>query len=354
MGRSSRPKSIFGLLIYRVRRLLPYLIAGGALTWVLWRTDLAQLRHALSHAPMGWFIALSALMLLINCAADTFAMGQVFAWFGCRIPFRDLFVVRGSTYLLAVINYHVGQAAILGYLYRARKVPLLRAGGWILFIIGVNVGTLFLLASAGASQARGDLAWLRLVPLLCGAGVLIYAAILWWKPAPRARHRLLGALFEMGISGHAKGVLVRLPHVGVLLVWHFLALRMFGIAVSPLQALLYLPAYFAVAALPINVNGLGVAQVVAITFFAPYAVVDGSAANPAAAREAAVIAYSLATSGISIVLQLLLGLACLPKATAIGLDTEAAEEAAAAARAAEEAEAAGVAVAPAVEATSAK
>ena len=71
------------------------------------------------------------------------------------MPYKDLYLVRASTYLLAVVNYHVGQAAIVGYLYRVRRVPLLRASGWILFIIGINVGTLFLLASAGADARLG-------------------------------------------------------------------------------------------------------------------------------------------------------------------------------------------------------
>lgn len=291
------------------KRIAPFGIALLALGWVLRNTDLQALSQAVVHAPIAWFAGFSAVMLLANCAADTFAMGSVFRWFGCHVPFRDLFVVRASTYLLAIVNYHVGQAAIVGYLYRARKVPLLRATGWILFIIGINVGTLFLLASAGASKASGDLEVLRIVPLVCGAGAVAYAGLLTFKPRILAERSLLAPLFQMGIVGHLKGVLVRLPHVGVLLVWHFVALRMFGVNVGPGPALLYLPAYFAVASLPINVNGLGVAQLVAIAFFSPYA--QGTPEM----QRAAVIAYSLSTSGVSILLQLAMGLLCLRRGT---------------------------------------
>lgn len=301
------------------KKLAPYLIAAAALGWVLRSTDHRKLLDALHHAPMGWFIAMSAVMLVLNCAADTFAMRTVFSWFGCRVPYVDLFIVRASTYLLAIVNYHVGQAAIVGYLYKARKVPLLRASGWILFIIGVNVGTLFLLASAGASNATGDLHLLKLVPLVCGIGVVAYAALLTLKPRVLADRALLSPLFEMGIVGHAKGVLVRLPHVGVLLLWHYFSLQMFGIHVPLVDALLYLPAYFAVGSLPINVNGFGVAQLVAIAFFSKYADVPVGGHDVAAAQKAAVIAYSLGTSGISIGLQLVMGFASLRRATAIGV-----------------------------------
>jgi hypothetical protein len=304
------------------KKLAPYFIAAIALGWVLHHTDIHELVAALHHAPIAAFIGFSAFMLVLNCGADTFAMDMVFRRFGCQVPYKDLYLVRASTYLLAVLNYHVGQAAIVGYLYRVKRVPLLRASGWILFIIGINVGTLFLLASAGATRTSGQLAMLRFIPLVCGVGVVVYAALLTWKPRFLAERRILAPLFQMGIPGHIVGVLVRLPHIFVLLVWHFVALRMFGVQVSPGAALLYLPAYFAVSSLPINVNGLGVAQLVAVYFFAPYAIVKTGAANPEAARKAAVMAYSLATSGISIVLQLVLGLLCLRWATARGLKPE--------------------------------
>ncbi len=294
----------------KLKTIGPYAIALAALAWVLHHTDRHQFWMALQHAPILWFLAISAVMMLLTCAADTFAMISVFGWFGCRIPYRDLYVVRASTYLLAIVNYHVGQAAIVGFLYRVWKVPLVRATGFILFIIGVNIVTLFLLASAGASRATGSLHWLRLVPLVCVAGGLAYAGLLKLAPRFLTERALFAPLFQMGIVGHIKGIVVRLPHIGVLLAWHFIALRMFGVKVPPLAALLYLPAYFAVGNLPINVNGLGVSQLVAVAFFARYG------------TEASVMAYSLSIAGVSIVLQLLLGFACLRRAAALGLSTE--------------------------------
>jgi hypothetical protein len=304
------------------KKLGPYVIAALALGWVLRHTDIHELNAALHHAPIALFLGVSALMLVINCGADTFAMSSVFARFGCHVPYRDLYLVRASTYLLAIVNYHVGQAAIVGYLYRVRRVPLLRASGWILFIIGINVGTLFLLASAGAARTTGQLHMLRFIPVVCGAGIIAYATLLTLKPRILAERTVLQPLFEMGIPGHVYGVLVRLPHIGVLLIWHFASLWMFDVHVTVGAALLYLPAYFAVSSLPINVNGLGVAQLVAVFFFSPYVAVPAGVANPEAARKAAVMAYSLATSGISIVLQLLLGTICLRWATARGLKPE--------------------------------
>jgi hypothetical protein len=164
---------------------------------------------------------------------------------------------------------------------------------------------------------KGQLELMRLIPLALLVGAPTYALILWLKPQILVRRQILQPLFEMSVVGHLKGLLVRLPHITVLLVWHFFSLRMFGVKVNPLQALLYLPATFAVSSIPgASVNGLGLPQVVCLFFFTPYA--DGATEE---ARKAQVFAYTLAVSGISIILQLVLGFACLRRATAIGLST---------------------------------
>ena len=236
------------------------------------------------------------------------------------MPYKDLYLVRASTYLLAVVNYHVGQAAIVGYLYRVRRVPLLRASGWILFIIGINVGTLFLLASAGATRVNGRAARCcatsRSPAASASSSTRRCSRV---KPRILAERTLFKPLFEMGITGHIYGVLVRLPHIGVLLVWHFVSLRMFGVRGDAGRG----------AALPAGLLRRLVAAASTSTASAWRSWSRSTSSRPTSAapagaddarpRRPAVIAYSLATSGISIVLQMVLGVICLRWATARGL-----------------------------------
>ena len=133
--------------------------------------------------------------------------------------------------------------------------------------------------------------------------------LLWAKPSKLASWNLLAPMFEMGITGHFKAVAVRLPHVLVLVVWHFLSLRWFGVAVPPLVALVYLPAVFFFAALPVSVQGLGLSQWAAVTFFAAY--------SPSG--KAAVLAYSLAMTAVSLGIQVTMGVIFLRAAQRLGL-----------------------------------
>jgi hypothetical protein len=222
-------------------------------------------------------------------------------------------VIRAATYVLAVVQYFVGQAAIVGYLHERRGVPVLRASGWILFISGINLGVLLLLAAFGLLVGGVDLPWIWTIPAGVGVASLGYALLLHKNPRSLADVRLLAPLFEAGIVGHVKAVVVRLPHVLVLIVWHFLALRWFGVKVPALTALVLLPAVFFAAALPISVQGLGVSQAVAIYFFARYA----------QSGEAAVFSYSTTMTAIATLVQVAMGILFLPVAKRLGMSAPA-------------------------------
>jgi len=329
---------------HALRRLLPILVAILALVYAVRGIPLHELQSAMSRAPLGLLLLVSAGMAVLNCSVDTLAMFYVFRGFGLQLRYVELYTIRAATYTLAVINYHAGQLGIIGFLHRAAKIPLSRAGAIVLFIMGVWVALLMIFATFGA--VLGGEKGRALLPVLAlfAVGLCVYAALLRWPPrflrqpadpaaaAPtgllprllRLASKVFAPLVEAGLRGHVRALIVRLPHLFVLLLWHFIALRCFGISVPFHVAMLYLPVVFAVAALPISVQGLGTAQVVAKYYFTDFAVgLTGEAA------EAAVFAYSLSMTAISTASNLILGLAFLPAGSRLGLEAAAAEAAAA-------------------------
>jgi N-methylhydantoinase B/oxoprolinase/acetone carboxylase alpha subunit len=77
-------------------------------------------------------------------------MWRTFGAFGVSLSYRETLVIRGSTYLLALVNYGVGQGGIVYFVHRERGVALARAVGITLLIMGINLVTLVLLADLGA------------------------------------------------------------------------------------------------------------------------------------------------------------------------------------------------------------
>ena len=282
-------------------------------------------------------------MTVLNCGADTLAMYYVFRGFGVRLRFFELYTIRAATYTLAVINYHAGQLGIVGFLRRTAGISLSRAGAIILFIVGVWVALLMIFATFGTVLGGDKGRALLPVLALFAAGLCVYALLLRfppsflrggaaheppaasvlgriWQRVVRILSKIWAPLMEAGLRGHVRALVVRLPHLFVLLIWHFVALRCFRIAVPFHLAMLYLPVVFAVAALPISVQGLGTAQVVAKYYFTDFALVGGGQAG-----EAAVFAYSLSMTAISTASNLIMGLAFLPAGSRLGLVTDAAE-----------------------------
>jgi hypothetical protein len=299
-----------------VRNVGPWVVAVVALVVVMRAVKWTDLLHSFETVPLPFYLGSSLALIILNCAADCFAMYFVFGWFGCRVAYRELFVVRAATYLLAVVQYFVGQAAIIGFLHNRKGVPGWRAAGFILFISGINLGVLMLISAGGLIAGESPVPWLRWVAIAVGAGALFYALILAAKPKVLVKWTFLAPLFEMGVWGHVKAVVVRTPHVAVLILWHFIGLRSFGVAVPVWAAIVYLPAVFFAAALPISVQGLGLAQASAVYFFARYA----------GGNQAPVIAYSLSMTAVSLVTQVSMGLMFLPAGRRLGMKPAAEED----------------------------
>ena len=285
--------------LQRLRRLLPWLIGSAILLYLLWPYRLpekrAELARAFGSAP-AWTAAIALAGALAAYIADTFVTYCVLWWAHVRMKFREVAVMRGVTYFLALVNYNLGQAGMIVVLAR-KGVKAARATGIILFMMGINVVVLIAFASASVASVKPQL---RVVVWAVAALLPIYLAIIALRPRFLASRELFAPLFDLGLGGHALACLVRVPHVVVMMIAHFAIMRCFGVQLPVTTAFLYIPVIFVVAVLPISVQGLGTTQAVAVELLSPYA----------PSREA-VLAYSLYTQVLWVVGLALIGAVCL-------------------------------------------
>jgi hypothetical protein len=268
------------------------------------------------HAAYWWAIPADAVLILAVYLADSFAIKKTFGWFVAPLSFREVLIVRGATYLLALINYTVGQGAIIYFVNRSRGVPILRGTAAVLLVMGVNVLVLLVLASAGLLMTTDVPPILRLVVLIAYGGLAGYIALVAWKPGWLASRPIFDVLLSAGVSGHLRAMAVRLPHILTLLVLSWVSLAAFGVVVPIAKAVLFLPIVYFVAVLPISFQGLGTSQAMLIHFFAAYA--PGKTDE---ARWAAVLASSLVCQAIAFAIQLTIGLLCMRNQLARNLGT---------------------------------
>jgi len=288
----------------RLLRLATWVITAGLLAWLLWRTPFSQVVAA-TRAAAPWAVPVALLLLAALYLADSFAIWKTFGWFLARLSLAEILVVRGATYLLAAINYSVGQGAIVYFVHRATGAPVMRGVATVLLIMGINVLALLFLTSAGLLIAPDVPHGLYVIVAVAYAGLAIYAVALVARPRWLASRPIFDVLLAAGWRGHLSALAVRIPHIATLIALQTLLLRAFGVRVPLMVAIASLPVVFFVAVLPISVQGIGTTQAAMVYFFARYATGDQTT------REAAVLAESLVVQALSLGFQSLLGVACL-------------------------------------------
>ncbi len=293
--------------IWRVaRRVLPWLVAAGLLTWVFWGVPLQDFVQALGRGQFTWYIP--AMLVCMTCIflADTMAISKTFTWFTTRIPFHTVLRIRGASYLMSVINYNLGQGAIVIFANRAKGVPYGRATGTVLLLMGVSLVVLILMSAVGlfVSDAPKAMAFRPYVIALLSAFVF-YLVIVAVKPRFLARWSVARPMLDAGLRGHAAAVAVRFPHMALVFCAHYMTMRAFGIDIPVLAFISTMPFISLMSAIPISPQGLGTTQYAAVYFFASFA--PGTVAE----QKATVLAYSLTTSVLAILFMLGTGLVFL-------------------------------------------
>jgi hypothetical protein len=296
--------------------LLGWAVTIAILVYLFRTISLSKVADAI-QAACWWAIPANAVVILAVYLADSFAIKKTFGWFVAPLSFREVLIVRGATYLLALINYTVGQGAIIYFVNRSRGVPILRGTAAVLLVMGVNILVLLVLASLGLLMTPDFPSILRTVILIAYGGLAIYIVLVAFRPRWLASRPIFDILLSAGVGGHLRAMAVRLPHILTLLVLSWVSLAAFGVVVPIAKAVLCLPIVYFVAVLPISFQGLGTSQALLIHFFSIYA--PGKTDE---ARWAAVLASSLVCQAIAFAIQLSIGLFCMRNQLARDLGKE--------------------------------
>lgn len=261
------------------RRLMPFLLAAALLAWVLLGVDIAAVGNAMEQAPKLPLFALAFVFVLSILTTDSWATTQVYSTTVCPVRYRELWVIRGASYLPSIVNHHVGQGWLTYFLAKVYDARLWRVAGATLVVYITTFACLVGIGLVALPLNSERLTWMG--PLLGGCVVagLAFLAVLHAKPRWLSERQLLAPLFELGIAGHFKLLASRLTHVSVLFFGSWLPFRLFGIDIPLTDALALVPPMMFVAALPLTPQGVGTRDALATYLFSSYAApgVDGTA-----------------------------------------------------------------------------
>jgi len=259
-------------------KLLPWLITLACFAYLYGKLSGAAGREGLSlpaylagvFAGVDWW---RWLLLMVPYSFFFFLIDTGVVWrvvndFNSRVRYRDMLPIRGSSYILSILNEQVGKGAMGLYLNRRYGVPGWEVGSSMLFIMFCEFYYLLGWASIGYWIGHDSLpavfGWIPWV----GFGAILFFAV--WLALFRGKTELAStfrdrpvfkAFREANLRHYLVVVLMRSPALLAAVVIYTLALRLFGVEVGFVQMLGYLPVIFFGAATP------GPMRTVAITLW---------------------------------------------------------------------------------------
>ena len=149
------------------QKLIPWLITAACFAYLYTRIGAAAGREGESvagylggvFAGVDWglwltlMIPYSAFFFIIDSAV----VWRVINWYNTRIAYRDILPIRGSSYIISILNEQVGKGAMGLYLYRRYDVPGWEVGSSMLFIMFCEFFYLLFWATIGYGIASEHL-----------------------------------------------------------------------------------------------------------------------------------------------------------------------------------------------------
>ena len=258
----------------RLRRLAPIVVSVLALVWVLGRFDLAQVGAALSWnatlVMLPALLAYGAATLLLESASLLRLIPSPPPDFGAWTAAR----IKCASYLLTIVNYALGGAALTVLLRRRARLGLGEAAGVVLLIAATDLLVILGLGFLAAASADGDTPGVR-VGAVAVAGIGCFGGILLLRlpgslgPLERLRSlAVFEALRTTPLQRLVELVGLRLIFAGCFIGVAGAVFMAFGIDVPAARLVLGMSILAVVGALPIAVAGLGTGQVAAVYVFA--------------------------------------------------------------------------------------
>jgi hypothetical protein len=253
--------------IARWQHLLPWAITIGCFGYLYTRLSGAAARDGLdlveyltgifSRVSWAHWLALMVPYSLFFFLVDSLVVWRVVSWFNTPVRYLDILPIRGSSYILSILNEQVGKGAMGLYLNRRYGVPGWEVGSSMIFIMFCEFFYLLGWATIGWSLRRNDLPPVfGLIPWLACAAAIFFAAWLLFFRGPLGKDAalrdrpLFKSFREAGGFRYLTIIVLRSPALLAAVVVYTNALRLFGVEADYGQMLGYLPVIFFGAATP--------------------------------------------------------------------------------------------------------
>jgi len=256
-------------------KAIPWVITVACFTYLYLRIDGAAAREGSSAIPYlarvfadvswGRWLALMVPYSIFFFLVDSLVVWRIINWFNARVSYRDILPIRGSAYIISILNEQVGKGVMAVYLNRRDGVPGWQVGSSMLFIMFCEFYYLLLWATLGY-LLRGDalpakfglIPWVALGALAFFVVWQLYFRGVIAKGSAVRDRQILHAFRQARWWQYLVIVVLRSPALLAAVVVYTLALRLFGLEANFLDLLGYLPLIFFGAAVPTPMRAVAI------------------------------------------------------------------------------------------------
>lgn len=312
-------------LLKIVPRVLPWIVAAGILVWLFDRYPPAKMIQALQQVRLLPFILYSVGYFILVGVLDTWALSRVFSQFEGPTRLGEVWPSRCVSYLLSLVNYNAGQAALAGHLKESKGFGFFKTLGNIFFVTATDLYLVIAFAFLATFFIDIHLAdtslshWIRSVAYVALAALFLHLAFWhrWFsKILPfrvhfafvdwiRGRH-LFSAFHQAKLKDYFKVALYRFPlHIIFIANW-WIVIELFNAKIAWQDVLGTVPIIYLLGALPISPGGLGVTQAATVELLKNKISSPNFLPGSLGAQET-LFALSLAWVGANYLLKVLVG-----------------------------------------------
>ena len=260
------------------QQLLPWAITLACFGYLYTRLSGAAARDGLTlveylggiFGRVSWtsWLALMIPYSIFFFLIDSLIVWRVISWFNTPISYTGILPIRGSSYILSILNEQVGKGAMGLYLNRRYGVPGWEVGSSMVFIMFCEFLYLTTWATIGYTLRGDDLPDVfSLIPAIAIGAAIFFALWIAFFRGPLGKNvalrekPLFKSFREASPARYLIVILLRSPALLGAVVVYTQALHLFGVEATMAQMLGYLPVIFFGAATP------GPMRTVAITLW---------------------------------------------------------------------------------------
>ena len=269
-------------ILRQTKAILPWFLCLAIFVYLFNKVPMDEIRFGLTQLHWGAFVLFSFLYFLVILYGDCVGLHYFFKRFVAPVSYSEVVHVRGASFLLSIVNYLLGQAALAYYVKKQYHASLAKALGVVSFVTVMDLLLVFTSGLLGLS-ATGRYGSSLVLKMAVGLMWLAFAGwAFFWRQLSACNlarldrfpffhkifsHSIFLIFREASLKDYMVLFFTRLPVLLVVLSSVNLAFLAFG-AMLPWEAVyLYHPIVLLVSSVPITPAGLGTSQMLMMQFF---------------------------------------------------------------------------------------